>query len=59
MDYEDMNDTLLCSYGCERILHFKKCGYDTLVIWDKELKKKNRKSLIKKIIDFYHNNKIF
>ena len=36
----------------ERINHFKKYGFDTLIIWESELKEDNYNNLIKKIGDF-------
>lgn len=37
----------------KRINHFKKYGYDTLIIWSPELQKQNREKLILKIGDFH------
>jgi len=36
----------------ERIEYFKKCGYNTLIIWEHELKLDNKDNLINKIINF-------
>lgn len=36
----------------ERISFFKQTGYDTLIIWGKELNRKNRNRLVRKILDF-------
>lgn len=41
-----------------RIKHFKKYGFDTLVIWEKELKEKNINRLNKKLIKFHNKKKI-
>ena len=38
-----------------RLAFFKEYGgYETLIIWDKELRIKNRKQLVKKLLEFEH-----